>query len=49
MLESVIGRSVLQTGLQQYLTKYKYDNAVTDDLWESLTEAVRNKYIFYMG
>ena len=39
MLEGFIGREKLQKGLQQYLGKYKYSNAQTNDLWNSLSQA----------
>ena len=38
MLESLLGLSTLEKGLQHYLQKFKYSNAVTDDLWNSLSE-----------
>ena len=38
MLESVIGREALERGLKDYLDKYKYSNAETDDLWEALSK-----------
>ena len=39
MLESYIGEEDLRDGLAGYLNKYKYRNAVTMDLWKSLTKA----------
>ena len=39
MLESYIGEEDLRAGLKGYLSKYKYKNAVTMDLWRSLTKA----------
>ena len=41
MLESFIGEEDLRTGLKDYLSIYKYKNAVTKDLWKSLTKASR--------
>ena len=35
-LETMIGRAELQDGLQEYLTKFSFDNAVWDDLIEIL-------------
>lgn len=42
MLEDYIGESNFRKGLRRYLTKHKYGNAVTDDLWDSLA-SVSNK------
>ena len=39
MLESYIGEEDLRAGLKIYLSKYKYKNAVTMDLWKSITKA----------
>jgi len=39
MLHEYIGDEDFKTGLHNYLTKYKYRNAFTDDLWESLGHA----------
>ena len=39
MLERYIGEDDLRAGLTSYLNKYKYRNAVTMDLWKSLTKA----------
>ncbi|RNA09032.1 puromycin-sensitive aminopeptidase-like [Brachionus plicatilis] len=39
MLHSYIGDDAFRTGLHNYLEKFKYRNAVTEDLWEALTEA----------
>ena len=39
MLERYIGEEDLRAGLASYLNKYKYQNAVTMDLWKSLTKA----------
>ncbi|CAL4068724.1 unnamed protein product, partial [Meganyctiphanes norvegica] len=38
MLESFIGRALLQKGLRLYLSEYRYNNAETNDLWGSLTK-----------
>ncbi|XP_045619599.1 endoplasmic reticulum aminopeptidase 1 isoform X2 [Procambarus clarkii] len=38
MLESFIGRNMLQEGLRLYLDLHRYGNAATDDLWKALSE-----------
>eukprot|EP00124_Ichthyophonus_hoferi_P001800 Ihof_evm13s104 gene=Ihof_evmTU13s104 len=39
MLATYLGAEAFQTGLRQYLHKFQYSNAVTEDLWESLSLA----------
>lgn len=39
MLHSYIGDDAFRKGLHNYLEKYKYSNAVTEELWEKLSEA----------
>nr|APA21554.1 puromycin-sensitive aminopeptidase [Haliotis discus hannai] len=39
MLHDYIGDESFKKGMNQYLTKFKYKNAVTEDLWESLGKA----------
>ena len=39
MLHNYIGDDAFRTGLHNYLEKFKYKNAVTEDLWEALSEA----------
>lgn len=39
MLVKFLGEDVFQKGMRSYLTKHKYGNAKTSDLWESLAEA----------
>ncbi|XP_028392975.1 puromycin-sensitive aminopeptidase-like [Dendronephthya gigantea] len=39
MLHDYIGDKDYKNGLHQYLTKFSYKNAMTEDLWESLSEA----------
>src|SRR3990167_8780239 len=36
MLEQYLGEEIFRKGLQNYLSKFKYGNAKTDDLWTSL-------------
>ncbi|XP_022795785.1 glutamyl aminopeptidase-like [Stylophora pistillata] len=38
MLQYFLGRNVFLKGLTNYLRKYEYRNAVTDDLWKALAE-----------
>ncbi|XP_077977424.1 aminopeptidase N-like [Glandiceps talaboti] len=38
-----LDRDVILQGLKDYLERYKYDNVVTDDLWEMLTLADRGR------
>lgn len=39
MLEAYIGKSSFQKGLQEYFTRFRYQNTVADDLWNSLESA----------
>ena len=39
MLEQYLGPDIFRKGLQNYLAKFSYGNAVTDDLWGALEEA----------
>lgn len=39
MLVKFLGEEIFQTGMRNYLTKHKYGNAKTADLWASLSEA----------
>ncbi|XP_048758250.1 puromycin-sensitive aminopeptidase-like isoform X2 [Ostrea edulis] len=39
MLHDYVGDESFRKGMNQYLTKFKYKNAVTEDLWESLGTA----------
>jgi len=39
MLHNYIGDEAFRTGLHNYLEKFKYKNAVTEDLWEALSQA----------
>ena len=43
MLENYLEENILQAGLKEYLSKHKYENAVTKDLWRALTTATGNK------
>lgn len=36
MLENAIGDDKFRDGIHNYLNKYKYDNAVTKNLWDEL-------------
>ena len=38
MVEAFIGTDNMKKGLQQYLTKQAYSNALTEDLWAALGE-----------
>ena len=42
MLEGFLGSNVFQAGINSFLQEYAYDNAVTAQLWEKLTEAWNN-------
>ncbi|XP_053386790.1 endoplasmic reticulum aminopeptidase 1-like [Mercenaria mercenaria] len=42
MLNKFLGDEVFKKGLKSYLNQYKYSNAATNDLWNSLSEAVTN-------
>ncbi|KAK4308314.1 hypothetical protein Pmani_019995 [Petrolisthes manimaculis] len=39
MLEGFMGESSYQAGINSFLKKFAYDNAVTQDLWDELTAA----------
>lgn len=39
MLHNYIGDDAFKAGLHDYLEKFKYRNAVTEDLWEALSKA----------
>ena len=41
MLENFLGEKNFQNGLQSYLTKHKYGNATTEDLWNALEKVSR--------
>eukprot|EP00795_Rhopilema_esculentum_P003842 gene3842-15137_t len=43
MLDNFLGKGIFQKGLTSYLNKYKFGNAKTVDLWDSLAEATGNK------
>ena len=36
MIEEFLGEEVFRDGLRHYLNKFKYNNTITDDLWNSL-------------
>ena len=40
MLEALISRGSLQVGLKNYLSKFQFGNAKTDDLWQALSESL---------
>ena len=39
MLEATVGEKVLRNGLSKYLKTHKFGNAVTDDLWQAVSDA----------
>ena len=39
MLEKMVGRDTIRAGLTNYLKKHRFGNAVTGDLWQSISEA----------
>ncbi|XP_035280469.1 thyrotropin-releasing hormone-degrading ectoenzyme-like [Anguilla anguilla] len=43
MLASVMGQSVFQRGLNDYLLTHMYGNAARDDLWNKLSEAMQRE------
>uniref|UniRef100_A0A6I8P634 Aminopeptidase n=1 Tax=Ornithorhynchus anatinus TaxID=9258 RepID=A0A6I8P634_ORNAN len=47
MVANFMGHSLFQRGLQDYLTIHKYGNAARNDLWNTLSEALRRngKYV----
>ena len=42
MLESVIGSDDLRSGLKDYLSEHKFSNAITKDLWRSLSKSSKS-------
>ena len=38
MLESYLGREIFAKGVSNYLLKFQYSNATTNDLWQALSE-----------
>ena len=43
MMANFLSEKVFNRGVTNYLNKYKYDNAVQDELWESLTEVAHKQ------
>ncbi|XP_078534293.1 thyrotropin-releasing hormone-degrading ectoenzyme [Lissotriton helveticus] len=43
MLANFMGHHVFQMGLQEYLTKHKFGNAARNDLWNTLSQALRKE------
>ena len=41
MMHLFMGHEAFREGVYKYLVKYKYKNAVQDDLWNSMTEVAR--------
>jgi puromycin-sensitive aminopeptidase len=41
MLHNYIGDDAFRSGMHNYLEKFKYKNAITEDLWEALSDASR--------
>ena len=39
MLEATVGEEVLRNGLSKYLKAHKFGNAVTNDLWQAVSDA----------
>jgi aminopeptidase N len=39
MLFNFLGEQTFQKGVQIYLDRFKYSNAITEDLWKCLNEA----------
>jgi len=42
MLENYLGETILRSGLKEYLSKHKFGNAVTKDLWKALSRATNH-------
>ena len=58
MLENYLGETILRSGLKEYLSKHKFGNAVTKDLWKALSrvtnhtvnvEDIMNTWTLQMG
>lgn len=43
MMHSFLGEKAFRSGVNNYLMKYKFDNAEQDNLWECLTEEAHKK------
>eukprot|EP01084_Bolivina_argentea_P169822 294334_1 len=42
MLQSFLGEEVFRLAIKKYLNKFKYSNAVTNDLWNELSKQSKN-------
>lgn len=42
MLEGMLGKEVFRIGVSNYLQRFKFSNAETDDLWAELQTAAQN-------
>ncbi len=42
MIDEYLGHETFRKGVSEYLSKYKYENAASEDLWFSLAEASKN-------
>lgn len=38
MMQHFLGEEAFKSGLQEYLQKFKYGNAIQNDLWEVMTQ-----------
>ena len=43
MLETYVGEEIFRTGVQAYMKRYAYRNAVTEDLWAEIEGAGSKK------
>ena len=48
MLGNYLGEETFQSGLRMYLKKFQYSNAVTNDLWDSLSKASGQVRFFHI-
>lgn len=44
MLEDFVGETTLRDGLTTYLKRHEFSNAVTNDLWEAITDSWNGSY-----
>ena len=46
MLKYFVGDDTLRRGLQYYLSKHRYGNTVTKDLWDAITKVVKLTHMY---
>lgn len=49
MLSNYLGQQSFDQGIHDYLTKYSYNNAITEQLWDSIEQASHEKFTDMMN